>query len=244
MRLVAVGRSAVILSVFLVPVVLTSALAAPADPKTDAPTPFEKVRKDLNRFITIKIDKQPLSAAIDALREKSKINIVLDSLTIQQQLGFTPDQPPTPVDVDFKDVPVRSVLREVLDPYGLTFIVIGDAVIVTTDEMAMMRQLRQRVNVDMDKVELATALRRMARDAGVNVILDSRIEKDALAKVSLQLEDVPLDTAVRLLAEMANLKPVRVGNVLFVTSKENANEMRNDPELTQPQQPLPGLKDK
>ncbi len=84
-------------------------------------------------------------------------------------------------------------------------------------------------------------MRQVARDAGVNVLLDTRAEKGADAKVTLHLEDVPLETAVRLLAEMANLKPVRVGNVLFVTGKENANEMRQDPDLSQPPQPLPIL---
>ena len=44
--------------------------------------------------------------------------------------------------------------------------------------------------------------------------------------MSLQLEDVPLETTVRLLVEMAGLKPVRVGNALFVTKKEVAAEMR------------------
>jgi hypothetical protein len=48
------------------------------------------------------------------------------------------------------------------------------------------------------------------------------------------MEDVPLETAVRLVAEMAGLKPVKVGNVLFVTTKTLANEMRNDPDLNQP----------
>src|SRR5205814_6703187 len=139
--------------------------------------------------------KQPLNLAVDVLREKSKLNLVLDSLTIQQQLGFTPDQAPFPVEVDVKDVSVRAALRLVLDPYGLTYVVIGDTVVLTTDDMAMMRQLRQRVNVDMEKVGLASALRQMAHEAGVNVILDSRVEKDASSKVTLQLEDVPLETA-------------------------------------------------
>ena len=52
------------------------------------------------------------------------------------------------------------------------------------------------------------------------------------------MEDVPLETAVRLIAEMVNLKPVGVGNTLFVTTKANANELRNDPDL-QPT-PMPG----
>ena len=55
------------------------------------------------------------------------------------------------------------------------------------------------------------------------------MEKEAKAPVSIQLEDVPLETAVRLLAEMAGLKPVRVGNVLFVTKKETANELAPTP---------------
>ena len=44
--------------------------------------------------------------------------------------------------------------------------------------------------------------------------------------MTLPLEDVPLETAVRLLAEMAGLKPVRVGNTLFVTKKEIAADLR------------------
>jgi hypothetical protein len=237
MRVVPLGRPAVVLSLLL-----ASALgAAPAEPKADGPSAVEKVRKALNQPVTVKIDKQPLSAAVDMLREKTKLNLVLDGPTIQQQLGFTPDMPNVAVDVDLKDVPVRTALREVLDPYGLTYVVIGDAVILTTDEMAMSRQLRQRVSVDMDKVDVADALQKVARDAGVNVLLDSRVMKDAGDKVTLRLEDVPVETAVRLLAEMAGLKPVRVGNVLFVTSKENAAEMRNDPELSQSigSQPVP-----
>ena len=162
---------------------------------------------------------------------------MLDGLTIQQQLGFTPDQPPTPVDVDLKDMKVRTALRAILAQYGLSYAPIGDTVVVTTEDVAMVRQMRQRVNVDLIKVELARALRQLAHDTATNVIVDARAEKDAQAQVTMQLEDVPLETAVRLLSEMAGLKPVRVGNVLFVTKKEIANELRNDPDLVQPVQP-------
>ena len=86
-------------------------------------------------------------------------------------------------------------------------------------------------------MELTRALRQLARDTATNVIVDTRAEKDAQATVTMQLEDVPLETAVRLLSEMAGLKPVRVGNVLFVTKKDIANELRNDPDLVQPVQP-------
>ena len=207
---------------------------------------LDKLHTELDKPITLKIERQPLNVAVDMLREKSKINFVLDSLTIQQTLGFTPDQPPSPVDVDLKDVKMRTGLRSILSPYGLSFACIGDTVVITTEEMAMLRQMRQRVNLDLTKVEFTAALKLLARDTATNLILDSRAEKEAKASVSIQLEDVPLETAVRLLAEMAGLKPVRVGNVLFVTKKETANELRADPDLqsTQPGQPgvtMPGV---
>jgi hypothetical protein len=97
--------------------------------------------------------------------------------------------------------------------------------------------MRQRVSVDLDRVELAGALSKLARDTATNVLLDSRFAgKEGKAEVTLQIEDVPLETAVRLISEMAGLKPVRIGNVLFVTTKARAAEMRADPDLN----PNPG----
>ena len=117
---------------------------APAAPDKDAISPVEKLRKDLDKSVTLKIAKQSLTAAVEMLHKQTKINFVLDNLVIQQ-LGFTPDQPPTPVDVDLKDVKVRTALRSILSPYNLSFAPVGDTVVITTDEMAMFRQMRQRV---------------------------------------------------------------------------------------------------
>ena len=58
----------------------------------------------------------------------------------------------------------------------------------------------------------------------------SAIEGKANAAVTLKLEDVPLETAVRLLSEVADLRAVRMSNVLFVTTPErggrNCDRMR------------------
>jgi hypothetical protein len=220
----------------LAPAVLTAAPAAPTGGDKDKePTAVEKVRKALDAPVTIKMEKQTLTAALDQLKEKGKLNFVLDALTIQQQLGWVPDQMPAQVDVDLKEVKLKSALRTILTPYGLSYAIVGDTVIVTTEQMAMSRIMKQRVNVEFDKVEFATALKQLSRDTAANLLLDSRVEKEAKNPVSLELEDVPLETAVRLLAEMAGLKPVRIGNVLFVTKKETANELRQDPDLSQVQ---------
>ena len=212
--------------------------AAPAAPDKDSKdktlNSVEKLRQQLDKPITIKLENMTLAAAVEQLRKQTKLNIVLDSLTIQQQLGIAPEQTPLTGPVDLKDVKVRTALRTLLSPYTLDYVPIGDTIVVTTEDMAMTRQLRQRISVDLDKAEFAAALKQIAHETATNLILDARFEKQAQAKVTLRLEDVPMETVVRLLAEMAGLKPVRVGNALFVTSKENAAEMRQDPDLAQP----------
>jgi hypothetical protein len=52
----------------------------------------------------------------------------------------------------------------------------------------------------------------------------------------MQLDEVPLEIAVRLMAEMAGLKSARLGNVLFVTTELRADKLRADPELAMPGQ--------
>ena len=215
------------------------ASAAPAGPEEVSASPAEKARQGLDRVITLRIDRQPLTAAVALLREKTKLNLVLDTQAVAS-LGINPDLPPTPVDVDLKEVKARAALRTVLAPYNLTFAVVGGAVVITTEDMAAARQMGQRVGVDFDKVELAAALKQIAHETGVNLALDPRAEKEASAKVSLQVEDMPLEMAVRLLAEMAGLKPVRAGNTLFVTKKEIAAELRADPDLNRAAPPFFG----
>ncbi len=213
--------------------------AAPAAPlpadKPDASNPADKLRKELDRLISIEFDQQPLHLAVNQLHEQTKVNFVLDRFTLGQ-MNVDPEQ--TNVSLRLKDVKLRSALRTLLTPYNLSFAVVGDTVVISSEDMAMFRQMRQRVNVDLEKVEFARALRQIARETATNLVVDARVAKDAQTPVSLQMEDVPLETAVRLMAEMVNLKPVRVGNALFVTSKANAAEMRADPDLAP--MPMPG----
>ena len=230
-RTLAVGAA---LALTVTPAFASAAPAAPTAPDKDAVSPIEKLRQSLDKPITIKLEGT-LAAAVNKIKSQANVKIVLDSQTITQQLGFAPEQAPLTGALELKDVKVRTVLQTVLSPFALDYVPIGDTLIITTEPMAMMRQMRQRISVDMDKVEFAGALKQIARDTAANLILDPRVEKQSQAKVTLRLEDVPLETAVRLLAEMAGLKPVRVGNTLFITSKETAAEMRQDPDIAQPQ---------
>jgi hypothetical protein len=216
-------------TLLLTAVALAAALPLSAAPADKAPaTPAEKIRHEFDRAISLDVDQQPLHLAIAQLHEQTHINFVLDRVTITQ-LGVDPDQ--ATVSLRLKEVKVRSALRSVLAPFNLTFVVLSDTVLISSEDVCAMRQLRQRVNVDLDKVEFAKGLKQLARETATNLVLDPRVVKEGQVPVTLQMEDVALETAVRLMAEMAGLKPVRVGNALFITTKANATEMRSDPDL-------------
>lgn len=214
-----------------------SAAPVSSEAKPKAVAPAEKIRLALDKTITVEIDGQPLHLALNQLKEQSGVNFVLDRFTIQQ-LGMDPEQ----IQVNFKakDVKLRSAVRSVLGQYNLSFAIVGDSVVVTTDEMAMYRQMRQRVNTDYENVEFAAAIKQLARDTATNLIVDARSLKEATGTISLQLEDVPLETAVRLMSEMVGLKPVRVGNVMFICSKAAAADLKTDTDLVPPPGPNRG----
>jgi hypothetical protein len=235
-----------VLAAFVVALLPALACAAPtpADARDNEATPAEKIKKQLDQAITLEITDQSVNAALKQIRERTHINFVVDRFTIQQ-MGMDPEQ--MLVSVKLKDVKARSCLRAVLGPYNLGYAILGDTVLVSTDDMAMHREMKQRVSIDLEKVDLASALKILSKETAANLLLDTRVaDKDRKTQLTLQMEDVPLDTAVRLLAETAGLKPVKVGNVYLVTTKKIAAELRADPDLQgQPAVPAqPALMDR
>jgi len=231
----------------LVALLLLACLASPApaapigEPRPKNDSPAEKVRKALDQVIDVKIENQPLEAAVNQLREAHKINFVLDRVAVST-MGIDPMNGNL-VNLEQSNVKLRTALRALLAPLHLTYAIIGDTVVITTEEAAVTRQLRQRVSLDLDKAHLVVALKQLARDTATNLLVDPRVTKEAEAAITLQLDDVPLETAVRLMAELAGLKPVRLGNVLLVTNKASAVELRAEPELVPPLKPGGGPDD-
>jgi hypothetical protein len=208
---------------------------SPAEPRPRADSPAERVRHALDQVAdSVEIIDQPLELAVAQVHEQTKVNFVLDRLTIQQ---MSIDPSSAAVNLRLQNVKWKTALRTLLGQYNLSYAIVGETVIITSEEQAMLRQMRQRVSVDLDRVQMGAALKQLAKDTSTNLIVDARALKEAQTPVTLQLEDVPLETAVRLVAEMAGLKPVRVGNVLFVTTKANAAEMRADTDLVPPMAP-------
>jgi type II secretory pathway component GspD/PulD (secretin) len=215
-------------------------------------TPAEAARKALNEKVTIDYVGQSFQEVIDHLRQKTKINFILDAgynnfgmpgglgppgmmppgvLGRPGVPGGFPGGPGAPGgqgQFHFKvtDGKLRTALHAFLEPYHLTYVILADRVLITAEQTAMQQQLRQRVSLDFRGTPLHDILRKLARETGVNVVVDEGVS--TTKQLTLELDDTSLENAVRLLTEMAGLKSVPMENVLFITSAEKGTKLLNE----------------
>lgn len=190
----------------------------------------DKLRQGLERAITVDYSGASLVEVLNHIRDRSGINITLDEQALLN-IGIGPDGNDgfaRQFQVKARDQKASVVLRNFLANYRLCYVVFEDSLLVTTEEMAVLRQLRQRVNVNLEEVPARTAIRDLARSRGINVVIDPKVLKQAETPVTLQLDNTGIETAMRLMAELASLKAVRMGNVMFVTSEEKAKRIREE----------------
>ncbi len=183
----------------------------------DSPNDFEF--KDLN-----------LAAIIATIAEQYKIQIIIDRNAIMQ-MGISPEE--MIVELNMKKTKLRTALRALVSQYNLTFAVADGTLLITTEETAVYRQLKQRVDVNYDNVPLQTAVKELAGKCGVNVVFDPKAvkAKTVMNPVTLQADDIPFEAAVRLMCEMADLKPARMGNVIYVTTEARADKLKDSESL-------------
>jgi RNA polymerase sigma factor (sigma-70 family) len=145
-------------------------------------------------------------------------------------------------------VTMATTLRLVLDrlPVPSTYVLRKDTIEITTvaavrAELGVPseRPLLPLVWEEFDKVPLPAALRRLSLASGVNVVLDPRALSSDQANVAVgaHLANVPVDTAVRILANMVDLQMVRLDNVLYVTTPKRAAQLLGE-HKRDPQEPL------
>jgi hypothetical protein len=184
---------------------------------------------------------------------KAKLSEVLDELAKQYDVTFNVNERAfeaeglkdvlnTPVVTDGKPLPklknvafakvVQKILTRVPVKSGAIYLVKTDSIEITTRRAALpdlcldsSRRDLPLVHCEFDKLPLADALKEVADAADFEIILDARMAEGAKAPITASLDNVPVDTAVQLLADMADLKSVLIDNVLYVTLKENARTL-------------------
>jgi RNA polymerase sigma factor (sigma-70 family) len=140
------------------------------------------------------------------------------------------------------DTILRQVLSRVPSESGATWIIRNDLIEVTT-QAALKAELGRKehdtvlplVHAAFVKQSLDDALKQLVEGTSYNLVLDSRVGDKAKVGVTATLKNVPLDTAVRVLADMADLQPAVVDNVLYVTTRENATRIEAEQKKRQKQ---------
>ncbi len=185
--------------------------------------------------------KATLIDALDGLTKKYGLTFLINEKAFKfeniMDVAKTPIIDPNPIP-EMKNVRADTVLHEILGripvPSGATFLVRRDVIEITTgiflqgevwlDDPAG-PHLSPVVQVVVEKQPFDELLKSLAEQGHYNILLDTRAGDKARTPITAELYNVPLDTAVRLLAGMVDLHPVRVDNVLFVTSPQTAEAM-------------------
>jgi hypothetical protein len=197
--------------------------------KTDPPV--NNLRVALDKPITVDFSGPTMESVLKHICDKAGLPFEYDpTIVMQMQIGFNRigGDPQAQSQVKATDEKASQVLRRFLKAYHLTCVQSEGTILITTEELAVHRQYRQRVSIDVVDVPLKKAVRELAKNHGINLVIDPKVATEADAPVTLQLDDTGLETALRLLAEMANLKAVRMGNVMFVTNEEKAKKIRKE----------------
>jgi hypothetical protein len=184
---------------------------------------------------------------------KAKLSEILDEFATQYDITFLVDEKAfandgvdkvldLPVIKDGKCLPkmknvcfhriLQMVLARVPNKSGAIFLIKADTIEITTRRAALpdlcldsSRRDLPLVHCEFDKLPLADALKEVADAADFEIVLDVRMAEGAKAPITASLDNVPVDTAVQLLADMADLRSLLIDNVLYVTLKENARTL-------------------
>ncbi|MGH7171062.1 MAG: hypothetical protein ACRELG_12355 [Gemmataceae bacterium] len=133
---------------------------------------------------------------------------------------------------------LQKILRKVPANSGATYLLRNDVIEITTMDAIRKEFFAERpatpgplpplVCGAFDKVPLEAALKELNQYG--NIVLDARAAKEGQMPVTADLANVPLDTMVRMFADMAGLAVVPLDNALYVTSKDNARDLLEERE--------------
>ena len=215
----------------------------------DIDKPFDGDFKDILEYIS---DRYELTFIIDSVAFKN-VDPPLDNVdTTKSKLPKLPG------------VTLHTVLRFLLDPIDGTYFVRRDFIEITTRKALRERLgnepttslewqgsaaktlLGEPVNLNAKEMSFADAVRELADTTGANIVIDPRAKEIARKPITATLQQAPLRTALRVLADMVELKVVALDNILYVTTPENAEKFAKEvaanlarPELVPAPAPIP-----
>jgi hypothetical protein len=89
--------------------------------------------------------------------------------------------------------------------------------------------LASRLDADFQERPLKEALQELAQRVGASIVVDPRAGDKAKMVVTATFTKATPETIARVLADLAELRSVRVDSLLYITTKENARAMQDGP---------------
>jgi hypothetical protein len=203
------------------------AQAGPSNTKITPSERFRALQKKLDSLITFEVEAgTPLVEVLTRLEKEHKLSILIDSEAFKSDMG-EPDVENKPIKLPkLENIHLRTVLRLILPQINADFYLKDGIIWITTQtRITAGEMLRQPVDIEFDNRPFCDAVQELSALAGVSVIVDSKIGEKAKLQVSAEMYSVPFETALRILADLADLQPVVIDNLVYVTSKENAKTM-------------------
>jgi RNA polymerase sigma factor (sigma-70 family) len=174
------------------------------------------------------VDRMPFGELKQYMEQRFGLHILVNEMALKA-IGLENVQE-SPVKLEIlSGVPFRVVLQMVLDQIGATYLLRGEFIEVTTPDAASPetwvhgdRNFVPRVCADFKDTPLDEALHELAMQTGISVILDRRELDGMTPRVTALLNNICLDTAVEILANMSGMKSVALDRSLYVTGQANA----------------------
>jgi len=202
------------------------------DPKTTLSDALDKLAKLYDLEVTFEINDKAFE--MDQLKD----------------VGRTPVADPMPIPPMRTTLAMvlRKILRRVPAPSGTTYLIRHGVIEITTGTFQHLEvwggfvgPFFPLVNVVLEKTPLEDAVKELADQSGFNVVLDNKAGNKTKTPLTARMLNTPLDTALRLLADMADMAVVHLDNVLYVTAKENAAALES--KLKKEERPISPLDD-
>ncbi|HEY7157355.1 MAG TPA: sigma-70 family RNA polymerase sigma factor [Gemmataceae bacterium] len=218
----------------------------------DTPSRLKEWRDKLNQpveFGGFQDPKMPLDEALKNLGDRYNLVFRLNekAFKFENIMDVERVEVASPNPIPAMKASLRTILQAILDrvpvPSGATFLLRKDHVEITTNTFIEIelgratdpeaRQFRVRPELSLvwdafEDVPIAQALQRIADTNDLNVVTDPRVAKNLQLKVTAQFNNVAVDTVMRLLMNMADVSMVQIDNVFYLTTAENAKQLREE----------------
>jgi hypothetical protein len=124
-----------------------------------------------------------------------------------------------------------SVLLGQVPKQQATYLIRQNTVVITTTKRAAIKNLLQeKVAAAFYQKPLFEALYTLSDQTGASIVIDPRVTEQAWLPVSATFgNDATLHSALTLLTEMVGLRPVVLGDGIYITTPENADRLRYQP---------------